>query len=126
MVRTTNWPSAKLPPRQKAIVAAHAVLKLAEGKAGERELRSLLVNEIGQAWSLLNCLQCLCGKEATAALPALPDEWQALERNKKDLLRASVVSVVMVKDVCGTGGCKLSGAKIAERLEELRTAMEPK
>ena len=126
MVRTTNWPSAKLSPQQKAIVAAHAVLNLAEGKAGERELRSLLVNEICLAWAPLNCLQYLSGKEAPAALTALPDEWQALERNKKDLLRASVVSLVMVKDVCGAGGCKLSGAKIAERLEELRTAMEPK
>ncbi|NVJ12521.1 hypothetical protein HUW63_46085, partial [Myxococcus sp. AM001] len=81
---------------------------------------------IGLAWAPLNCLQYLSGKEAPAALTALPDEWQALERNKKDPLRASVISLVMVKDVCGAGGCKLSGAKIAERLEELRTAMEPK
>ena len=123
MVRTTHWPSAKLSPQQKAIVAAHAVLNLAEGKAGERELRSLLVNEIGLAWSPLNCVQYLSGKEATAALTALPEDWQGLDRNKNDLLRASVVSLAMVKDVRGAGGGKLSGAKIAERLEELRAAM---
>ncbi|ASW44569.1 MULTISPECIES: hypothetical protein [Xanthomonas] len=123
MVRTTHWPSAKLSPQQKAIVAAHAVLNMAEGKADERAVRSLLVNEIGLAWSPLNCLQYLSGKEATAALTALPDNWKQLDRNKSDLLRASVVSLAMVKEVRGAGGGKLSGAKLAERLEELRTAM---
>ena len=59
MVRTTNWPSAKLSPQQKAIVAAHAVLNLAEGKAGERELRSLLL-----------------------------DDWHGLQRLRLDLLAA--------------------------------------
>jgi len=100
-----------------------AVLDLAEGKAGECELRSLLVNEIGLAWSPLNCVQYLSGKEATAALAALPEDWQGLDRNKKDLLRASVVSLELVKDERGARGGKLSGAKIAERLEELRIAM---
>ena len=123
MARTTHWPSAKLSPQQKAIVAAHAVLNLAEGKADERAVRSLLVDEIGLAWSPLNCVQYLSGKEATAALTALPDNWKGLDRNKSDLPRASVVSLAMVKEVRGAGGGKLSGAKIAERLEELRTAM---
>ena len=82
-----NGPHHKLAQREvvpSRRPSSPRVLNLAEGKAGERELRSLLVNEIGLAWAPLNCLQYLSGKEAPAALTALPDEWQALERNKKD------------------------------------------
>jgi hypothetical protein len=124
MPRTTNWPSAKLSPQQKAIVAAHAVLNLAEGRADERAIRSLLVDEIGLAWSALNCIQYLSGKEATAALTALPDDWKGLDRDKRDLLRASVTALKVVEDMRGEFGGKVSAGKVAQRLEEIRASME--
>lgn len=124
MVRTTHWPSAKLPAQQKAIIAAHAVLDMAEGKADERTIRRLLVDKIGLAWTPLNCIQYLSGKEATAALTALPDDWKGLDRDKRDLLRASVIALKAVEDARGQFGGRVSAGKVAQRLEEVRASME--
>lgn len=124
MVRTTHWPSAKLPPQQKAIFAAHAVLDMAEGKADERATRSLLVDKVGLAWSPLNCIQYLSGKEATVALTALPDDWKGRGRDKRDMLRASVIALKVVEDTRGKFGGKVSASKVAQRLEEVRASME--
>ncbi|WP_340650056.1 hypothetical protein [Pseudoxanthomonas winnipegensis] len=61
--------------------------------------------------------------EEICVAAALPEDWQGLDRNKQDLLRASVVSLAMAKYVRGAGGGNISGAKIGKRLEELQIAM---
>lgn len=108
--------------RSKALAAAYVLLDMAEGTLLQEEAGTRLRNQFGLHWSALTCVQYLSGKDAVAALTALPGEWSEQGRTKSDLLHAVVMALAVVGEAWGSRGGKLSGSKLSLRLQEVRAA----
>ncbi|KAB8198750.1 hypothetical protein FKV24_000865 [Lysobacter maris] len=76
-----------------ATVALSAVLadRMTEEDAGR-----LLREATGAQWSLLTCMQYLSGKEALAAIAALPEDWSEDGITKQALEQATKVAAFAV------------------------------
>jgi hypothetical protein len=108
--------------RAKALAAAHVLLDIADGTLLQGEAGTRLRNEFGLHWSALTCVQYLSGKDAVAALTALPGEWSEQGRTKSDLLQAVVMALAIVRQARGSRGGKVSASKLSLRLQEVRAA----
>jgi hypothetical protein len=106
----------------KAVVAAHALLDIANGTLLQEEAEARLRTQLGLQWSVLTCIQYLSGKEAVGALTALPDAWNEQGRTKSDVLQAVVMALAVVSEARGSRGGRVSGSKLALRLQEVRAA----
>lgn len=83
-------PRRKLPPLVKVKLAAIALAAVLADRMSEQDAGRLLREATGTQWSLLTCMQYLSGKEALAAVAALPEDWteegmtmQVLEHSTK-------------------------------------------
>jgi len=108
--------------RAKALAAAHVLLDMADGTLLQEEAGTRLRTEFGLHWSALTCVQYLSGKDAVAALAALPGEWSEQGRPKSDLLQAVVMALAIVREARGSRGGKVSASKLSLRLQEVRAA----
>ncbi len=90
---------SRLSPQGKAIAAAHVLLDSAEGRLDEKAAGRWLREEVGLQWSMLTCLQYLSGKEALAALKALPNDWSERGRTKQHLQGASILAAHAVANM---------------------------
>jgi len=108
--------------RAKAVAAAQALLDVAHGALLEGEVGVRLRTQLGLHWSALTCVQYLSGKEAVGALMALPDEWSEQGRTKSDLLHAVMIALAVVSEARGSRGGRVSGSKLALRLQEVRAS----
>ncbi|HFF3782993.1 TPA: hypothetical protein ACGCF2_001487 [Stenotrophomonas maltophilia] len=90
---------SRLSPQGKAIAAAHALLDTMEGRLDEKAAGRWLREEVGLQWSMLTCLQYLSGKEALAALKALPNDWSERGRTKQHLQAASILAAHAVANM---------------------------
>lgn len=90
---------SRLSPQGKAIAAAHVLLDSAEGRLDEKAAGRWLREEVGLQWSMLTCLQYLSGKEALAALKALPNDWSERGRTKQHLQAASILAAHAVANM---------------------------
>jgi len=106
----------------KAVAAAHALLDIASGTLLQEEAGARLRTQMGLHWSALTCVQYLSGKEAVGALTALPDDWNDQGRTKSDLLQAVVMALGVVSEARGSRGGRVSGSKLALRLQEVRAS----
>ncbi len=104
----------------KAVAAAHALLDIANGTLLQEETGVRLRTQLGLHWSALTCIQYLSGREAVGALTAIPDDWNEHGRTKSDLLQAVVMALGVVSEARGSRGGKMSGSKLALRLQEVR------
>ncbi len=109
-------------PRCKALAAAHVLLDLADGSLLQEEAGTRLRTQFGLHWSALTCVQYLSGKDAVAALTALPGEWSEQGRTKSDLLHAVVMALGVVREARGSRGGRVSASKLSLRLQEVRAA----
>jgi len=77
MLRNHNFnpPKKKLPPLVKVKLAAIALVAVLSDRMTDKEAGRFLREATGTQWSLLTCMQYLSGKEALAAIAALPDGW---------------------------------------------------
>lgn len=80
----------KLPPLVKVKLAAIALAAVLADRMSEKDAGRFLREATGTQWSLLTCMQYLSGKEALAAIAALPEDWaedgmtkQVLEHSTK-------------------------------------------
>lgn len=106
--------------RSKALAAAHVLLDMSDGTLLQEEAGARLRTQLGLHWSALTCIQYLSGKEAVGALTAMPDDWNEQGRTKSDLLQAVVMAMGVVSEARGSRGGKVSGSKLALRLQEVR------
>ncbi|WP_341769297.1 hypothetical protein, partial [Enterobacter hormaechei] len=67
--------AAKVPAKSKALAAAEVLLKVRAGAMDEKQAGLELSARVGSNWSLITAVQYLSGKEALAALLALPDDY---------------------------------------------------
>lgn len=104
----------------KAVAAAHALLDIANGTLLQEEAGARLRVQLGLHWSVLTCIQYLSGKEVVGALMALPDGWNEHGRTKLDVLQAVVMALGLVSEARGSRGGRVSGSKLALRLQEVR------
>ncbi len=114
--------SGPVSARSKALAAAHVLLDMADGTLLQEEAGTRLRTEFGLHWSALTCVQYLSGKDAVAALAALPGEWSEQGRTKSDLLQAVVMALAIVREARGSRGGKVSASKLSLRLQEVRAA----
>lgn len=107
---------SRLSPSGKAIAAAIGFLDLIEKRVDEKGLGIRLRAEIGLQWTWLTCIQHLAGKEALAALSALPANWSNGSRSRGDLLVASLLAARAVANA-RPDGRPLCASRLAESLK---------
>jgi hypothetical protein len=107
---------SRLPPQQKAVVAAFALLDTLEGRIDETAAGQRLREQVGLNWSFITCLQYLSGQEALSALRALPDDWSQDGRAKRDLTAAALLAAHTVANI-RPGGEMLCASHLADELK---------
>lgn len=98
MLRNHNFspPKKKLPPLVKVKLAAIALVAVLSDRMTDKEAGRFLREATGTQWSLLTCMQYLSGKEALAAIAALPDDWAEDGMTKDALGQATKVAAFAV------------------------------
>ncbi|WP_423171090.1 hypothetical protein [Stenotrophomonas maltophilia group sp. CASM26] len=98
MLRNHNFnpPKKKLPPLVKVKLAAIALAAVLSDRMTDKEAGRFLREATGTQWSLLTCMQYLSGKEALAAIAALPDDWAEDGMTKDALGQATNVAAFAV------------------------------
>jgi hypothetical protein len=91
-----NPPKKKLPPLIKVKLAAIALAAVLSDRMTDKEAGRFLREATGTQWSLLTCMQYLSGKEALAAIAALPDGWTEDGMTKQALEQAAKVAAFTV------------------------------
>lgn len=107
---------SRLSAQEKAITAAHALLDTVEGKIDENAAGRKLRDEVGLNWSFLTCLQYLSGKEALAAIGALPEDWEQGGRGKRHVFAAAVLAAHTVANI-RPDGTPLCASYLAQELK---------
>src|SRR5689334_15724978 len=83
---------SKLSDMDKAVVSARVVLDAHAGLLDEPAAARRLRESFDLQWSFITCLQYLSGKKAIAAISALPSDWSADGRTKKDMITAVLLA----------------------------------
>lgn len=98
MLRNHNFnpPKKKLPPLVKVKLATVALSAVLSDRMTDKEAGRFLREATGTQWSLLTCMQYLSGKEALAAIAALPDDWAEDGMTKDALEHATKVAAFAV------------------------------
>lgn len=91
-----NSPRKKLPALFKVKLAAVALAAVLADRMTDQEAGRFLREATGTQWSLLTCMQYLSGKEARAAIAALPEDWAEDGMTKHALEQASKVAAFAV------------------------------
>lgn len=128
-MRARNAPHHELAqrqvaPQQKAIVVAHAVLNLAESRADEWAIRSLLVDDSGLSRLRLKCVLYLSDDDTATALAFSPDYWSGLERSKADILQAISLSAKALDTLQSTCEGSASSSQLAQVLQQVRLSLK--
>lgn len=89
-------PKKKLPPLVKVKLATVALVSVLSERMDEKEAGRFLREATGTQWSFLTCMQYLSGKEALAAIAALPDDWAEDNMTKEALEQATKVAAFTV------------------------------
>lgn len=89
-------PKKKLPPLVKVKLAAIALAAVLSDRMTDKDAGRFLREATGTQWSLLTCMQYLSGKEALAAIAALPDDWLEDGMSKQALEQATKVAAFAV------------------------------
>lgn len=79
---------SKLPPKEKAIVAAKVLLQIRDEVLDTKQASQLLREKVGLQWTVLTAAQYLTGKEAMQALAELPHDWVDGTWAKKQMTEA--------------------------------------
>lgn len=109
----------KVPASTKALAAANVLLKVSAGGMDEKEAGAILSAIVGKAWSLITAVQYLSGKEALAALLALPDDYQDGELTKERLLEAVAIANLACANASPGGGVLSAGLNVSKfKLQE--------
>ncbi|WP_329867445.1 hypothetical protein [Stenotrophomonas hibiscicola] len=80
----------------KVKLAAIALVAVMSDRMTDKEAGRFLREATGTQWSLLTCMQYLSGKEALAAIAALPDGWTEDGMTKQALELATKVAAFAV------------------------------
>ena len=106
-------PKKKLPPLVKVKLASVVLAAVLADRMTEDDAGRLLRDATGTQWSLLTCMQYLSGKEALAAIAALPDDWTEDGMTKEALEHATKVAAFAVANAHpkGTPRCASDLAK---------------
>lgn len=91
-----NPPKKKLPSLVKVKLATVALSAVLADRMTEEDAGRLLREATGAQWSLLTCMQYLSGKEALAAIAALPEDWSEDGMTKQALEQATKVAAFAV------------------------------
>lgn len=94
--RNLNPPKKKLPPLVKVKLATISLSAVLADRMTEEDAGRLLREATGTQWSLLTCMQYLSGKEALAAIAALPEGWSEDGMTKQALEQATKVAAFAV------------------------------
>lgn len=86
----------KLPPLVKVKLASVALAAVLADRMTDQEAGRFLREATGTQWSLLTCMQYLSGKEALAAIAALPEDWTEDGMTKQALEQATKVAAFAV------------------------------
>lgn len=89
-------PKKKLAPLVKVKLATVALSAVLSDRMTDKEAGRFLREATGTQWSLLTCMQYLSGKEALAAIAALPDDWAEDGMTKDALEHATKVAAFAV------------------------------
>lgn len=96
-------PKRKLPPLVKVKLAAIALAAVLSDRMTDKEAGRFLREATGTQWSVLTCMQYLSGKEALAAIAALPDGWTEDGMTKQALEQATKVAAFAVANAHPNG-----------------------
>lgn len=89
-------PRIKLAPLIKVQLAAATLAAVLTDRMSEEDAGRALREATGTQWSLLTCMQYLSGKEALAAIAALPADWTEGDMTKDGLESATKVAAFAV------------------------------
>ena len=104
--------SAKVPAKSKALAAAEVLLKVRAGAMDEKQAGLELSARVGSNWSLITAVQYLSGKEALAALLALPDDYSDSGLTKERLLEAVALANLACANASPRGGVLSAGHNV--------------
>lgn len=101
MRRPNPFPARKsrLNAQGKTIIAAMTLLDVMEEKLDEKSAGIRLRSEVGLNWSLLTAMQYLSGKEALAVISQLPESWSQDGRDRRDVMKATLLAADAVANV---------------------------
>lgn len=109
-----NPPKKKLPPLVKVKSATVAISAVLADRMTEEDAGRFLREATGTQWSLLTCMQYLSGKEALAAIAALPKDWSEDGMTKQALEQATKVAAFAVANA-HPKGTPLCASDLAKR-----------
>lgn len=89
-------PRKTLAPLIKVQLAAATLAAVLTDRMSEEDAGRALREATGTQWSLLTCMQYLSGKEALAAIAALPADWTEEGMTKDGLESATKVAAFAV------------------------------
>lgn len=78
----------RLPPLERALLAARMLLAVESGLVDDKEAGRMLREAMGVQWSLLTAIQYLSGQEAIRAIDSLPDGWLSGQMTKARAVEA--------------------------------------
>ncbi|WP_447937254.1 hypothetical protein [Thermomonas fusca] len=110
-------PRKKLPALVKVKLATVALSAVLAERMTEEDAGRLLREATGTQWSLLTCVQYLSGKEALAAIAALPEAWAEDGMTKEALEQATKVAAFVVANA-HPGGTPLCASELAKQYVE--------
>jgi len=118
-----NPPKKKLPPLVKVKLATVALSAVLADRMTEEDAGRLLREATGTQWSLLTCMQYLSGKEALAAIAALPEDWSEDGITKQALEQATKVAAFAVANA-HPKGAPLCASDLAKQYRGKGTIQE--
>ena len=89
----------RLPPLERALLAARVLLAVESGLVDDKEAGRVLREAMGVQWSLLTAIQYLSGQEAIRAIDSLPEGWLSGDMTKVRAVEA-VLKAGWVWRVC--------------------------
>jgi len=116
-------PKKKLAPLVKVKLATVALSAVLSERMPEEDVGRLLREATGTQWSLLTCTQYLSGKEALAAIAALPDGWTEDGMTKHALEQATKVASFAVANA-HPNGVPLCASDLAKQYQCKETLQE--
>lgn len=114
MISRRNSGIPKVAASAKALAAANILLKVRAGDLDEKQAGALLSGSVGKQWSLITAVQYLSGKEALAALLALPDDYKDGGLTKERLLEAVALANLACANASPAGGVLSAGLNVSK------------
>lgn len=115
----------RLPPLERALLAAQVVLAVHEGWMDEKQAGAQLRSAMRVQWSLLTALQYLSGQEAIAVITGLPDGWERDGMTKETAAKAVLIAGLACA-FSHPGGATMSAGHLVNALRQLPLDSAPK